>query len=215
MTAENGLDASQDQIVRIAISIVLQRNLPSARRAATICVMTMITESGIRVLANPNVPESQTLPHEGEGSDHFSVGAYQQQTPMWGSCAACMNPGTSTGLFLDRMVGVANWQTAAMGNVCQVVQDSAFPDRYAANQERAIAIVTSLWSDGDKEMRFIQASDGNETEYFVNENGPHPCHGNEGAVTARMHGIPYVIADKMPTAQIEIGRAVSLRPFAP
>src|SRR5690348_12862951 len=47
------------------------------RRAALIALMTGLTESGLRVLTNPNDPAGSLYPHQGVGYDHDSLGIFQ------------------------------------------------------------------------------------------------------------------------------------------
>lgn len=120
------------------------------RRAATIAVMTMLTESGARVLANANVPASLEIKHDllpwssdGLGHDHASVGSYQQQTGTawtvpqwettmttpngWGTPAELMDPPTAAGKFFHAMdAKAAEWRTTDLWVVAQQVQGSAF-----------------------------------------------------------------------------------------
>lgn len=101
------------------------------RQAAMIAVMTMFPESGCRVLANANVPESIKYPHDrlpwtsdGLGHDHASCGSYQQQTGYkwvpagygyamnqttmnspngWGTPKELMDPAGAAGKFFRAM----------------------------------------------------------------------------------------------------------------
>jgi len=61
------------------------------KRACLVAIATARQESGIRVLANTGVKESYNYPHDGEGSDHDSVGIFQQR-PGWGSVKDRMDP---------------------------------------------------------------------------------------------------------------------------
>lgn len=138
------LTAGQAAIVRATIARVIAREKGDPKRAATICVETEIVESGIRILANPNVPESMAIAHEGVGEDHLSVGPYQQQVPMWGTARDCMDPAASTNKFLDHLLGF-NWRPLPTGVAAQDVQVSAFPDRYQAQEALATQILIQLW----------------------------------------------------------------------
>jgi hypothetical protein len=120
-------------------------------RAGVIVIETAIVESGIRIFANPNVPGSMAIPHEGVGTDHASVGVLQQQVPMWGNVRDCMDPATSTRKFLDRLVQF-NWQSMRTGDAAQRVQVSAYPDRYQQQEQWAIQIVNALWPSEDNFM---------------------------------------------------------------
>lgn len=114
--------------------------------AAYIAVMTAITESNLRILANTTVPASQLLPHDGEGSDHDSVGLFQQRA-SWGSIQQRMDAAYSTLLFLDRLP--VGWQSMAPGVVAQKIQVSAFPDRYQTHYNDAVNLVNSLLASGE------------------------------------------------------------------
>lgn len=142
MSILDGLTPDQVAVARGLIGAVQARNLPV--RAAVIVIETGIVESGLRILANPNVPESLSIPHVGVGSDHASVGPLQQQVPMWGTAAVCMNPASSAGLFLDRLVAF-DWQSMPTGTAAQTVQVSAFPDRYQVQEATALQVVAAIW----------------------------------------------------------------------
>lgn len=101
-----------------------------------IALATSMEESSLRNLANPNVPESMSIPHEGEGHDHLSVGIFQQQ-PWWGTIRDLMTPGVAAQKFYDRLLKVGGWQAMAPTAAAQAVQGSAFPDAYAAFVPRA------------------------------------------------------------------------------
>lgn len=136
----------------------------NAQRAAVVLTMTGIAESGLRILANPSVPSSMSIPHDGLGSDHASVGPIQQQVPSWGTAADCMDPyrsalkflhggGTNPGLltlpnYRFAYVGYPNastWTQLPNGNAAQAVQVSAYPDAYQSHEVFATAVVAQLW----------------------------------------------------------------------
>jgi hypothetical protein len=115
------------------------------RRTARLCLCCVLTESDLWVYANIAVPGSLTQYHEQLGTDHRSVGLYQQQVPLWGTAEQCMDPIRSTDSFVDRLLedgltrvesGVAPW------DAIQRVQQSAFQDgsNYKAHHLRAIAL---------------------------------------------------------------------------
>ena len=83
--------------------------------AAIHCFMTILVESNFQMLANNAVPESLTYPHDGVGSDHTSVGLYQQtEGNGWGTVAQRMNVQSSTEMFLTRLNGI-NWRNMDRG----------------------------------------------------------------------------------------------------
>jgi hypothetical protein len=115
-----------------------------AERAADIALAVALVESELRVYANPRVPGSLELPHDLVGHDHYSVGLFQQQVPMWGKVADCQGVDTSVGLFLHALFRL-DWHGHTNGQLAQRVQVSAFPDRYQARDREAITIRKALW----------------------------------------------------------------------
>ncbi len=110
------------------IAAALRMNIPE--KGIIVALATALQESGLRNLANPNVPESLRLPNEGTGQDHLSVGIFQQQ-PWWGSLAELMNPFMAATKFYSALLKVGGWQDMAPTVAAQAVQGSAYPDAYA------------------------------------------------------------------------------------
>jgi hypothetical protein len=156
MTATLGLNATQIKYAQGIIAACKARKLPGdqGQRLADIALETALTESGLRMYANANNPDSLRLPHDDVGSDHGSVGLFQQQvggavnsTADWGTTKELMDPETSTKKFLDALlkldwIPMTNWAAA------QAVQHSRFADgsNYKSNDARAIEIRRALWS---------------------------------------------------------------------
>jgi hypothetical protein len=86
-----GLNAVQ---TRNARSIIARTKVDFAasqqKRACYVAITTAFQESSIRILANSNYPDSLNYPHDGVGSDHDSVGIFQQRA-SWGSTKDRMN----------------------------------------------------------------------------------------------------------------------------
>jgi hypothetical protein len=115
---------------RMVATAVRNRGLPI--RAATIAITTTIVETGIRNL---------------DGGDRDSVGLFQQRDP-WGSVAHREDPIWATNAFLDKMMALYpndSWKTAPIGDVCQKVQVSAFPDRYGQQAADGQRIADAVW----------------------------------------------------------------------
>lgn len=108
------------------------RGMP--RQAAVIGAATALVETNMRNLANRAVPDSLRFPNDGLGSDHDSVGLFQQRN-SWGPASVRMNPFASAGLFFNRL-GSFNYLGMNPGAAAQKVQVSAFPGRYAARMEQ-------------------------------------------------------------------------------
>ncbi|WP_433618190.1 hypothetical protein ACQP2P_20345 [Dactylosporangium sp. CA-139114] len=118
-----------------------QMGLPS--RAFVVALSTALQESHLHNLANSNVPESLNLPNEGVGSDHDSVGLFQQR-PNWGTVEELMNPAESARRFYNALMEVSGWQQMDVTVAAQTVQVSAFPDAYAQWQSLAEQVVTAV-----------------------------------------------------------------------
>ncbi|KAF9998197.1 hypothetical protein BGZ80_006394 [Entomortierella chlamydospora] len=101
-------------------------------RGCAVAIATALVESSITVYCNYNVHGSCNLPHDAVGSDHLSVGIFQQQVPMWRTAQQCMNPVSSAGLFYKALKSISGWASMSIGTAAQRVQRSAYPDRYAA-----------------------------------------------------------------------------------
>jgi hypothetical protein len=113
------------------------------RRAAKIGVATALVESNLKMYANRAVPESLNYPHDAIGSDHDSVGLFQQRdNGAWGTVAQRMNPRASAGMFFNALMRL-NWRPMGDGQAAQAVQRSAFPDRYDQRMGEADRLVGS------------------------------------------------------------------------
>ena len=138
------LDAQQAANARTIVAISKAAGLPE--QAAAIAVMTSQQESSLRVLANPIVPGSQNYPHQGTGSDHDSVGLFQQRPSQgWGTLAQLMDPATSTSLFLQALADVPGWQSRTPWEAAQAVQRSANGNAYSQWAPLGIAVARALW----------------------------------------------------------------------
>lgn len=117
-------DLSEAQ-ARNARTIVAVAQPRGGTRAALISVMTALTESGLRILGNPNDPDGLVYENEGVGTDHDSLGLFQQR-PGWGTAAQRMDPVESTNLFLDQLMALPDWESTDPWVAAQHVQRSAF-----------------------------------------------------------------------------------------
>ena len=84
---------------------------------------------------------SQSLPHEAVGTDHGSLGIFQQQWPWWGSMRDLMTPGKAAEKFYQALLKVPGWQQMPLTRAAQTVQRSAFPDAYADDEPLARQLV--------------------------------------------------------------------------
>ncbi len=101
------------------------------RRAAVIAITTAIVESHVQNL---------------DGGTGSSVGVFQQ-TDIWGPREDRLDVERSTDLFIDAMLRMfpgGAWKNRPIGEVCQAVQRSGFPQRYQPEVPDAEKIVTAL-----------------------------------------------------------------------
>ncbi|GIH75222.1 hypothetical protein Plo01_16510 [Planobispora longispora] len=116
---------------RVVVAAVRARGLP--REAAVIAITTAIVETGVR-----NIDREV---------DHDSLGVFQQRA-TWGSAAQRLNVAWATGAFLDKMLRKypgGSWRSAKVGDVCQRVQVSKYPERYQPQAGDGQIIVSALW----------------------------------------------------------------------
>lgn len=112
----------------IIIGTTVKRELPA--RAATIAMATVYQETGIRNL---------------DHGDRDSVGLFQQRPSQgWGSVEEIMDPYYSTGMFLDALVKVKDWQTSDITETAQAVQRSGFPEAYRKHETNARALASTF-----------------------------------------------------------------------
>ncbi|WP_433133222.1 FG-GAP repeat domain-containing protein [Micromonospora sp. CA-240977] len=132
------MNAYRTSCARMVVNAVKARGLTS--RAAVIAIATVIVETHLQ-----NVDEEL---------DHDSLGLFQQRA-SWGSAAERLNPTWATNAFLGKMLREYpnnSWKTAPIGEVCQAVQVSAYPDRYQTQAADAQIIVDALWTPPAPEL---------------------------------------------------------------
>ncbi len=108
--------------------------LGAGSQGAQIALMTAYTESGLNNLG----PES--------GNDG-SLGLFQQRAAAgWGTPAQEQNPTDATGMFIEHLLAVANWQSILPWMAAQDVQRSAFSggSNYEANWTLAGTFLTTI-----------------------------------------------------------------------
>lgn len=138
-----GLDQRQMEHAATIVRVGQELGLPE--RAYVVALATAMQESTMRVLASSVLPESFSYPYDGVGSDHDSVGLFQQRPSMgWGSVADCMDPATSARTFYVALQQVPGWQNLPVTVAAQTVQVSAFPDHYAKHEPLAWELVAAL-----------------------------------------------------------------------
>ena len=139
-----GLGTKQMQYAQIVERVGKARKM-SAKDILTAHTVAL-TESGYQNYANSNVPESLAIPHDAVGSDHMSVGIFQQQVGIWGTAAQLMDVTTSANKFFDALAAVPNRANMSVPAAAQTVQRSAFADgsNYAKELERGTQLTRAM-----------------------------------------------------------------------
>jgi hypothetical protein len=77
--------------------------------------------------------------------DRDSVGLFQQRPSQgWGTNAQIMDPNYAASAFYDHLALVPGWQTMAVTEAAQLVQQSATPDAYANWETEARSLARAL-----------------------------------------------------------------------
>jgi cell wall-associated NlpC family hydrolase len=128
VVAGTTLDAAQLANARTIRDVGLALAIPA--RGQVVALATAMTESGLRNL---------------NYGDRDSLGLFQQRPSAgWGTPAQIMDPVYASTKFYQALEKVPGWQSLPVGAAAQAVQISAFPDRYAAWEGLATALVASL-----------------------------------------------------------------------
>jgi len=138
-----GLNQKQMNNAQRIVAAGQKLGLP--KRAYVIAVATAMQESQLLNLASTAIPESRRYAPEGSGSDHDSVGLFQQRPSAgWGSVKNLMTPSYSATAFYKALRNVSGWQKMALTYAAQAVQVSAYPEAYAKHEWRAKKVVDAL-----------------------------------------------------------------------
>ena len=120
-----------------------------SQKGIQIALSTGLVESGLAMYANEGDPESLHYPWDAMGSDHNSVGVFQQRAEWWGTCAQRMDVAHSVGMFYDGL-NAYDYDSDAHtpGWYAQQVQQSAYPDRYDEHYPEACEYYSRLaWAE--------------------------------------------------------------------
>lgn len=139
----DGLTSSQLANVQSIVDEGKREGVPT--RAVLIALAAASQESHFTNYANDGqggdlapdqrgIAGSLALPHEAVGSDHGSLGVFQQQWPWWGSMTDLMTPARAASKFYAALLKVVGWQGMTVTEAAQAVQSSAYPDAYADDE---------------------------------------------------------------------------------
>lgn len=159
------LNAAQQANASVIVTVGRQLGLPD--RAVVIALAVAHQESGFRNYANDGrgedldlsqqgIEKSLGLDHDAVGTDHGSLGIFQQQWPWWGTMPELMTPSLAAQKFYSRLVRVPGWQDMSVTDAGQAVQRSAHPDAYADDE----AIATALLAGSTGSVDSVSFTDG-------------------------------------------------------
>ena len=163
-----GLSAAQLANADAVIAEGRRRRVPA--RAVVVALAVASQESRFSNYANDGrgsdltvfqtgVDRSLSLPHEAVGTDHGSLGVFQQQWPWWGTMADLMNPSRAAGKFYAALLEVPGWQDMPVTVAAQKVQRSAYPDAYADDEALARQLLGGR-ADRTVDVSYTAASAG-------------------------------------------------------
>ncbi|MEA5456807.1 peptidoglycan DD-metalloendopeptidase family protein [Sinomonas sp. JGH33] len=133
---------STAQTRRVADIVDEGRKAGAGDRGILVAVMVALQESGLWIYANSTVPASLQQPHDRVGSDHDSVGLFQQRPAAgWGTAPQLMDSRRSAQAFFGGpggpnrgtprgLLDVPGWQQMSLNDAAQAVQGSATPNAY-------------------------------------------------------------------------------------
>ncbi|GJN71197.1 hypothetical protein PLICBS_005259 [Purpureocillium lilacinum] len=130
-----GLNAKQSAHARAIIAETKKEKL--GHQGCLAAITTGLTESSLRVLANKKVPQSLKYKNDGLGSDHDSIGIFQQRAMYYKDIKCDMDAACSASLFFKGMKAVKGWQKMDVATLCQKVQRSAVPSAYKKHVDAA------------------------------------------------------------------------------
>ncbi|MFT4284347.1 MAG: NlpC/P60 family protein [Protaetiibacter sp.] len=151
--ASSTIELDVDQMAVAAQIVTAGRAVQVPDAGLQVALMVALAESKLRNLANTTLPESLELPNDGVGSDHDSVGVFQQRAG-WGSVTDRMTVSWAARAFFGGPTGpnegsprglldVASWESLTPQLAAQRVQVSAFSDgsnygRYAGTAKQLL-----------------------------------------------------------------------------
>src|SRR3954451_10632226 len=144
--AARNLTAGQRRNAAAIITTGRRRRLPDQAIVVALAVASQESRftnyandgrGGDLVWSQAGIARSLSLPHEAVGSDHGSLGVFQQQWPWWGSMRELMTPAIAAGKFYDSLTQVPGWDSMPVTVAAQRVQRSAYPSAYADDEPLA------------------------------------------------------------------------------
>jgi murein DD-endopeptidase MepM/ murein hydrolase activator NlpD len=162
-----GLSPAQLANANAIITEGLRMHVPS--KGIVIALATASQESHFTNYANDGrggdllsvqdgIAASLSLPHEAVGTDHGSLGVFQQQWPWWGSMRELMTPAVAAQKFYRALLSMPAWQSEPVTFAAQSVQASAHPEAYADDEPLARELLGLSGPKGMTTDRVVSAA---------------------------------------------------------
>lgn len=149
---------NRTQLTHAATIVIVGGGIDGVGQDGLLVALTAgLTESRLLMYANTGAyPDSARYPHDGDGSDHDSLGIFQMRPAAgWGTVAELMDPTYQARAFFGGPTGpnggaprglldIAGWTSLSAVAAAQAVEVSAHPDRYATWEPVAETILTAL-----------------------------------------------------------------------
>ena len=137
---------NKTQMANAVTVVEVGQKMGISKRGQAVALVTAMQETKFHNYASSVLPESQNYPFDKIGSDHDSVGIFQQRPSMgWGSVKQCMDPAYAAKAFYKALKRVHGWEDMPLTVAAQTVQGSAFPDAYAQWEGTANAILDEMY----------------------------------------------------------------------
>ncbi|WP_338538781.1 M23 family metallopeptidase [Janibacter terrae] len=202
-----GLGLSQEQADNAAKIIAVAKRLKVSTRGQAVAIATALQESSLRNL---------------DHGDRDSLGLFQQRPSQgWGSASEIQDVVLSTEAFFGRgthtdnpgLLDLQGWQRMPITVAAQAVQGSAFPDAYAQQEARSVAIVEA--ASGDTGLCDEVSVGGTGSwrsplpSYGLVRSSPFGMRVHPITHVARMHeGTDFAAPEGMPISSMSSGRIV-------
>lgn len=150
------MELNAQQVQHAVTIIAVGSEMQVSQHGVLVALMVALRESTLRNLANPVVPESLDLPHDGLGHDADSVNVFQQRpSANWGSVDELMDPRYAARAFFGGDAGpnqgsprglldIPGWEQLGLGEAGQAVQISAHPEAYDQWRSTAEHLLSQL-----------------------------------------------------------------------
>lgn len=166
---------SQLQMSRAAAIVAEGRQMGIPDRGIVVALATASQESHFQVYANDGqggdlkadqagIAASLNIPHDAVGTDHGSLGVFQQQWPWWGTMQELMDPAMSAQKFYNALLKVPNWQNMPVTVAAQTVQSSAYPSAYADDQPLAEQLLATIGNNTGSTTTQVNNGDTSSTD---------------------------------------------------